>query len=156
MHPHVADTLDKAGVLYRVYRHADFHDPIRSPADFAHALGYAPERIAKTLFFRCQPSGQYGILVCASTMRADLRLLAHHMGCRRVQLAGPGELLAILDYPPTGVSPLGADAVPVFMDEQLLTLPTVLIGAGEAGIEIEIAPADLKLITGATVLDVTQ
>ncbi|HYP39480.1 MAG TPA: YbaK/EbsC family protein [Chloroflexia bacterium] len=156
MHPRVAETLERAGLHYRVYRHADFPDPIRSPGDFAHALGYVPGRIAKSLFFRCQPSGQYGILVCASTRRADLRLLAQHIGCRRVQLAGPGELLAILDYPPTGVSPLGAGPVPVFMDEGLLAFPTLLIGAGEAGVEIEIAPADLELITEATVLAVAE
>ena len=154
MHPRVAETLERAGLPYRVYRHADFPDPIRSPADFAHALGYDPRRITKSLFFRCQPSGQYGILVCPTTRRADLRLLAQHIGCRRVQLAEPGELLATLDYPPAGVSPLGAGAVPVFMDESLMAFTTVLVGAGEAGVEIEIAPADLKLITGATVLDV--
>jgi Cys-tRNA(Pro)/Cys-tRNA(Cys) deacylase len=156
MHPRVAETLERAGLPYRVYRHADFPDPIRSPADFARALDYAPGRIAKSLFFRCQPSRQYGILVCPTTQRADLRLLAQHIGCRRVQLAGPDELLAILDYPPTGVSPLGAGAVPVFMDEALMAFPTVLVGAGEAGVEIEIAPADLKLITEATVLDVAE
>lgn len=154
MHPRIAETLEAAGLPYRFYRHADFPNPIRSPADFAHALGYAPERIAKSLFFRCQPSGQYGILVCPTTRRADLRLLAQHIGCRRVQFAGPEALLATLDYPPTGVSPLGAGAVPVFVDEALMAFPTVLVGAGEAGVEIEIAPADLKLITGATVLDV--
>jgi Cys-tRNA(Pro)/Cys-tRNA(Cys) deacylase len=141
---------------YRVYRHADFPDPIRTPADFAYALGYDPGRIAKSLFFRCQPSGQYGLLVSPSTRRADLRLLARHIGCRRVQFAGPDELLATLDYPPTGVSPFGAGAVPVFMDEALMAFTTVLVGAGEAGVEIEIAPADLKLITGATVLAVGE
>jgi prolyl-tRNA editing enzyme YbaK/EbsC (Cys-tRNA(Pro) deacylase) len=40
------------------------------------------------------------------------------------------------------------------VDEALMAFPTVLVGAGEAGVEIEIAPADLKLITWATVLDV--
>ncbi|HYO48747.1 MAG TPA: YbaK/EbsC family protein [Chloroflexia bacterium] len=154
MHPRVAETLMSAGLPYRVYRHADFPDPIRTPADFAHALGYEPGRIAKSLFFRCQPSGQYCILVCPSTMRADLRQLAQYIWCRRIQFAGSEELLASLDYPPTGVSPLGAGAVPVFMDEALMAFPTVLVGAGEAGVEIEIAPADLRLITGATVLDV--
>ena len=36
------------------------------------------------------------------------------------------------------------------MDDGLFDFPTILVGAGEAGVEIEIAPADLAAITGAT------
>ncbi|MGA7733504.1 MAG: YbaK/EbsC family protein [Chloroflexia bacterium] len=154
MHPRVAEALERAGVPYRLYRHADFPGPISSPADFAQALGYAPERITRSLFIRCQHSGEYGLLVGPSTRRANLRRVAQHMGCRRVQLVEPAVLLAILGYPPGGVSPLGAGLIPIFIDEGLLDFATVLIGAGEAGVEIEIAPADLKRITGATALDI--
>ena len=154
MHPRVAEALEKAGVLYRLYHHVDFPGPISSPADFAQALGYAPERITRSLFIRCQPSGEYGIIVGPCTRRANLRKVAQHMGCRRLQLVEPGALLAILGYPPGGVSPLGAGSIPVFIDEGLLAFATVLIGAGEAGVELEIAPDDLMRITGATTLDI--
>jgi prolyl-tRNA editing enzyme YbaK/EbsC (Cys-tRNA(Pro) deacylase) len=52
-----------------------------------------------------------------------------------------------------GVSLVGA--TPVFMDERLLEQPTILIGAGVVGVEIEIAPADLRAITQADVLPLT-
>jgi Cys-tRNA(Pro)/Cys-tRNA(Cys) deacylase len=35
------------------------------------------------------------------------------------------------------------------MDEKLFDFATILVGAGEAGIEIEIAPGDLAAVTGA-------
>jgi Cys-tRNA(Pro)/Cys-tRNA(Cys) deacylase len=57
-----------------------------------------------------------------------------------------------IGYPPNGVSPLGVEEFPIFLDEDLMILETVLIGAGETGVEIEIAPVDLQLLTKAIVI----
>jgi prolyl-tRNA editing enzyme YbaK/EbsC (Cys-tRNA(Pro) deacylase) len=40
----------------------------------------------------------------------------------------------------------------VLIDESLFNFPSILIGAGEVGVEIEIAPATLKEITAAITL----
>ncbi len=156
LHPRVSSSLRKAQVHYKVHRHADLSIPINCPADFAQALGYSPERVTKSLFFRCQPSGPYGMLVCPSTGKADLGRLAEHLGCRRVELASRDDLLKMVGYPSAGVSPLGVDPIPVYIHSGLLDFPTVLIGAGEVGIEIEMSPRDLQAITRAKVLDIAE
>ncbi|HKP53051.1 MAG TPA: YbaK/EbsC family protein [Chloroflexia bacterium] len=156
MHPHVEAFLAKAGVAYRVHRHSDYPVAIGSPGDFARALGYESDRITKSLFFRCAPSGVYGFAVSAATRKVRLDRLAQHLECRRAYIASPEELSAVIGYPPAGVSPLGVANIPIFMDRALLGYPTVLVGAGVVGVEVELAPSDLQAITGAEVLDLAD
>lgn len=156
MHPHVEAFLSRSGVPYRVHRHSDYPVAINSPGDFARALGYELDRIAKSLFFRCAPSGVYGIAVSAATRKVRLDRLAQHLECRRAYIASPEELAEVIGYPPAGVSPMGVANIPVFMDRALLDFPTVLVGAGAVRVEIELAPSDLQAITGAEVLDLAD
>jgi len=38
------------------------------------------------------------------------------------------------------------------MDASLFDCPTILIGSGEKGVELELSPSDLREITGASIL----
>lgn len=152
MHERVQKALDEAGFNYRMHLHKDMPIVIRSPKDFANALGYELERITKSLFLRCTHQGKYTIAVCSVNKKVRFSLIASHIGCKRVQVASQEELQDQVAYPPTGVSPIGVGAIPVFMDEKLFEFQTVLIGAGEIGVEIEIRPSHLKEITKAEIL----
>ena len=152
-HEQVVRALEAAGVPFVVRRHADHAAEIRAPADFAAALGYAPERIAKALLVRCRgPGDVFALVVVPAPARVDLAAVAGWMGCPRVELAGKQELAERLGYPPTGVSPLGARGVPVLMDRGLLEFPTVLVGGGAVGVEIELAPRHLREAAEAEVM----
>jgi Cys-tRNA(Pro)/Cys-tRNA(Cys) deacylase len=155
LHPHVRSELERSGVAYTVRRHADMPISIHSPADFAQALGYPIERITKSLLVRCQRQPLFGVVVCPASAKVQWPLIAGQLGCKRAELATAADLQAQLGYPPTGVSPVGVGATPVLMDERLLAYPTILIGAGVVGVEIEIAPADLRTVTQAVVLALT-
>lgn len=68
-----------------------------------------------------------------------------------MEVASPEALNSSLGYPRNGVSPLGAPAdIPVLLDEAVLNYPTVLVGGGATGIEIELSPKDLVQMTSAT------
>ena len=134
--------------------HADLAVPILSPRDLAQALGYPLERITKTLLLRCVQTTTYGMALCSVNKKVNMALIAGQLGCKRVELASSDELLAQLDNPSTGVSPIGAGSIPVFMDAALLEFPTILIGAGVVGEEIELSPAQLQAITHALVLPI--
>ena len=155
MHPHVLAALEQTPVRYVVHRHADLPAAIRGPRDFAQALGYELARITKSLFVRCQDQHTYAIVVCSVNRKVDLPAIAARLDCKRVELAGHEELRDHTGYPPAGVSPIGAGAIAVFMDQALFRFPTVLIGAGEVGVEIEIAPDQLQAIARAVVLPLT-
>lgn len=153
MHTKVQAALENTN--YKVHRHADFAGPIKTPADFAKALGYPLERITKTVFLRSQDSLVSMLAVCSVNRKLDLPTLADIVGCKRLELASRTELANQLDYPPTGVSPLGVATIPIFMDNNLFELTSLLVGSGMVAVEIEIAPGDLQKLTNAAIKKIT-
>jgi Cys-tRNA(Pro)/Cys-tRNA(Cys) deacylase len=154
MHKNIRAFLDRSVVEYRVHFHEEMPVAIRSPRDFAQALGYDVSRITKTMLLRATDREEFCLVVLSSDRGMDLGRIAELLKVKRVQMAKKEELARILGYPPTGVSPLGAGSVPVFLDEGLMGLPTVLIGAGDVGVEIEISPQALRMITQAVVVPI--
>ncbi len=147
--PRIMQALDKAALDYRVHCHDDFAQSIRTPQDFARALGYDHSRITKTLFVKCRDAERYYLLVCGMDKRVDLHGLSERLGAKRLELASLPELQRHVGYPPTSVTPIAVSGISVFMDESLLRHPTVLTGSGVPRVEIEIAPADLQSLCGA-------
>lgn len=156
MHENVQRALEKGGASYIVHRHADLSASIRSPQDFARALGYNEDRITKSLFLRCLGDTDYGLVVCSSGRRIKFNEVANYLECKRVQVASRSELLEHTGYPSTGVSPLGLNGIRVLMDEDLFRHETILIGGGLVGVEVEISPDELREITNAGVGQFTE
>jgi Cys-tRNA(Pro)/Cys-tRNA(Cys) deacylase len=152
MHPRVASVLRTHSIQFQIHRHSTFAAEIRSPEAFANALGYELRRITKSLFVRCKAGSVRAMIVCPVNKRVDLAAVATNLQCKKVEMAAHSELEDEVGYPPTGVSPLGLDGTPVFMDASLFDCPTILIGSGEKGVELELSPSDLREITGASIL----
>lgn len=89
------------------------------------------------------------MLVASMGTKLDFSVIARELESKRIEVAPPSELLALTGYPQNGVSPLGIEDLPVFIEEGLFAFDTILVGAGEAGIEIEIDPKALLAITRA-------
>jgi Cys-tRNA(Pro)/Cys-tRNA(Cys) deacylase len=152
LHPRVQQALLNSNLTHKVIRHADAPKPIRSPQDFADYLGYDLSRITKTLFCRSTRRDQFALAVAPMTSKVNFSVIAAALGAPRFEVADKDELQAKLGFPPHGVSPLGAADFPVFLDASLLQFPTVLVGGGATGIEIELAPADLVRLCSAQVI----
>jgi Cys-tRNA(Pro)/Cys-tRNA(Cys) deacylase len=157
LHENVHAAIRGLQAEYKVYDHRDLATEIRTPADFASALGYPVERIAKTLFL-CTPDRQaYAAAVCSVSRRLDFKSAAAAIGVSRIEVASAEDLGAKTGYPRNGVSPLGlAPAILVVVDRLILDYPSILIGGGAAAVEVEIAPADLVRISGAAVASITR
>jgi Cys-tRNA(Pro) deacylase len=147
--PRIVDALDAAGIAHEAHCHDHFDRPIRAPKDFADALGYELARITKTLFLRSRDEDRHYLVVCSMDKRVDLPGLAARLGTRRLEMASLADLQRLVGYPPTSVTPIAVDDIPVFMDETLLRHPTVLTGAGVPRVEIEISPSDLAALCNA-------
>lgn len=156
MHEKVESELQASGIPYKVRLHSDAPFPIRRPLDFARALGYDVVRITKTLLLRATDREEFCLVVLASDKNTDLAKVAQLLGVSRVQMAKAEELADVLGYPPTGVSPLGAGSIPVLIDMGIMGFPTVLVGGGEVGVEIEISPQALEEVTQGTVVPLTK
>lgn len=147
--PRVIQALNDAGVRYTVHRHDDFDRPIRTPNDFADALGYALSRISKTLFLKSRDQSRYYLVICGMDKRVNLHSLAAALSAGRLEMAPLSDLQERVGYPPTSVTPIAVPDIPVFIDETLLAHATVLTGAGVPRVEIELSPRDLMALCQA-------
>ena len=128
------------------------HDP-RSEVGFgqegADKLGVDPARIFKTLL-----AGVDGQLVCAIVPVAgklDLKALAGAVHAKKAHMADPAEAERATGYVVGGISPLGQKRqLPTVIDESVERHETVFVSGGRRGLDIELAPADLVRLTGAT------
>jgi Cys-tRNA(Pro)/Cys-tRNA(Cys) deacylase len=156
MHERIKDLLEEAQIPFRLRLHRELPIPIRSPSDFAIALGYEHKRIAKTILLRNQARSVFCLATLPAKSRLNLTAIADNLQSGRLELASSEELSQVLGYPPMSVSPLGATGIAVFLDRHLTECETVLIGAGTVGEEIEIAPEHLISVTEARVADLTK
>jgi Cys-tRNA(Pro)/Cys-tRNA(Cys) deacylase len=149
VHAKVSRALEARAGKYSIHRHADFPQLIQTPADFAAQLNYPLQRIAKTLLVRSPNGRHHAVLVASMGTKVDFTAIARELESKRIEIAPASELLALTGYPQNGVSPLGIEDLPVFLEEGLFAFDTILVGAGQAGIEIEIDPKALLAITRA-------
>jgi Cys-tRNA(Pro)/Cys-tRNA(Cys) deacylase len=153
IHPRVAHHIESLGMSCTIRRHHDFPTEIRTPTDFAEALGYPPARITKSVFCRSQSRSSFAVLVAPSDARIDLKQASAALDAGRLELASPDELEQLTGYPRHGVSPFGLDPViSVVVARELLDYESILVGAGVIGVEIEVSPLDLVDATHARVI----
>ena len=152
----VIETLEKSQFPYKLHDHSKFLKKIESPLDFANQLGYDISRITKSLFVRSNARDTYAIVVCSMNLKVDFKVLAKIMGCKKVEVANLSELQKKVGYPSKGVSPIGIINVPTYLDSGLKDMPTILLGAGEVGFEVEITPSILQLVTKADFYNFTK
>jgi Cys-tRNA(Pro)/Cys-tRNA(Cys) deacylase len=141
--------LHGAGVPHTT--HAYEHD-VRSTAygeEAAAALGVDPLRLLKTLVV--DVDGRLVVAVVPVAGSLDLKALAAAVGGRRAALADQRAAERATGYIRGGISPLGhRTRLPVVVDAGALAHDTVLVSAGRRGLQVELAPADLVRLAGAT------
>ncbi len=141
--------LTRAGVDFTV-REYD-HDPRAESfgLEAATALGVEPARVFKTLL--ATVDGALAVAVVPVSGQLDLKALARAVGGRKAQMADPGDAERATGYVVGGISPIGQKRRhPTVVDVSALDHPTVLVSGGRRGLDLEITPADLVAVTGAT------
>ena len=139
------EAADRAGVPYALREYE--HDP-RAEAyglEAAEKLGADPARVFKTIVVSLD--GALAVCCVPVAAQVDLRSLG-----KRAQMAGKAEAERATGYVTGGISPLGQrKRLPTHLDASALEHETILVSAGRRGLQIELAPADLARLTGATV-----
>jgi Cys-tRNA(Pro)/Cys-tRNA(Cys) deacylase len=81
----------------------------------------------------------------------DLKALAGAAGGKRAAMADPAQAERVTGYVRGGISPLGQrKSLPTVVDDSASAFPTIYVSAGRRGLQVELAPADLVRLTGAT------
>jgi Cys-tRNA(Pro)/Cys-tRNA(Cys) deacylase len=156
------DVLARSGVAHTLHpyeaspRHGRARDERpRYGEEAAAALGVGPERVFKTLV--ASVDERPALVIVPSDREVDLKALATALGGRRAQLVEPAVAERITGSVVGGISPLGLRRrLPVVLDRHATEHATVLVSAGRRGLQVELAPADLARLTGATTCDVAR
>lgn len=127
--------------------HEYAHDPQAASfgLEAAERLDVDPARVLKTLV--ADVDGTLTVAVLPVGAQLDLRSLG-----KRASLADTRLAERTTGYVAGGISPLGQRRrLPTVVDASALECSTVFVSAGRRGLELELAPADLVALTGATV-----
>ncbi|WP_024795519.1 Cys-tRNA(Pro) deacylase [Tomitella biformata] len=148
----------KAGVAHTVHTYA--HDPrVRSfgaeaVAQLADELGVAPAQIFKTLLVKTENGLAVAVLPVPSSL--SLKAAAKALGARKAVMAEPADAERSTGYVVGGISPLGQrKRLPTVVDASALGWDRVLCSGGRRGLDLELAPADLIALCGATTAAIT-
>jgi len=141
--------LTRAGVAFTL--HPYDHDPRAESfgLEAAAALGVPAERVFKTLL--AEAGGRLVVGIVPVTGQLDLKALARAVGAPKALMADPAAAERSTGYVVGGISPVGQrKALPTVLDASALDHPTVFVSGGRRGLDLELAPADLVRVTGAT------
>ncbi|MBC3763304.1 Cys-tRNA(Pro) deacylase [Quadrisphaera oryzae] len=148
--------LTRAGVPHTVHPYE--HDAAVSAEvgyglEAAHALGIDPARVYKTLVV--EVDGALGVAVLPVSAKLDLKAVGAALGGKRAAMADPVAAERTTGYVRGGISPLGQrKQLPTVIDSSAVEHPSILVSGGRRGLDVELAPADLVSLTGATVASV--
>jgi Cys-tRNA(Pro)/Cys-tRNA(Cys) deacylase len=141
--------LAKNSVTHRLHPYEVDADTPNYGAVVAETLGIAPARVFKTLV--TDIDGALTVAVVPVSGDIDLKALANAVSGKRAAMADRALAERTTGYVRGGISPLGQrKRLPTVLDESALMHPTVYVSAGRRGLQVELDPADLVRLTGAT------
>lgn len=142
--------LARQRVPHRLHPYEVSADAPNYGAEVAAALGVPAGQVFKTLV--AEVDGALVVAVVPVSGELDLKALAGACGGKRGGLADRGVAERTTGYVRGGISPLGQrKRLPTVLDATAERFPTVYVSAGRRGLQVELAPADLVRLTGATV-----
>ncbi|SDY75653.1 Cys-tRNA(Pro)/Cys-tRNA(Cys) deacylase [Micromonospora pattaloongensis] len=142
--------LAKQKVAHTLHPYDVAPDSPNYGAEVAAALSVPAARLFKSLV--TEVDGALTVAVVPVTGELDLKALAAAVGGKRAALADRALAERTTGYVRGGISPLGQrKRLPTVIDSSAATFPTVYVSAGRRGLQVQLAPADLIRLTGATV-----
>ena len=146
--------LRKAGLAFTLHEYDYDPNAARIGMQAAQALGVSPARLLKTLMAKAG-----GTVVCVlvpSDAEVSLKKLAAAAGAKDAAMLPPAEAERITGYHVGGISPFGQKKrARNFVEHAALAHHTIIVNGGRRGLQIEIAPADLLRVLGATAAELT-
>ena len=144
--------LQKAGIAFTLHEYDYDPNAARIGMQAAEALGIEPARLLKTLMAK---AGDETVCVLAPSDRdVNLKKLASAAGAKSAAMMAAAEAERITGYHVGGISPFGQKKrVRVFVEQSALAFPKIVCNGGRRGLQVELAPADLVRVLGATSAD---
>jgi len=135
-----------------------FSPEIHSAAGVAEAAGLLPSEVYKTLVvLHTDPKARPMLVMVAGDRELDLRRVARAVGDKKVRMAAHREAEQLTGLQVGGISALALLNRPfdVYIDRPGLDLDQIAVGAGQRGLNVRLAVADLLRLTRARPIEVT-
>ena len=150
-----ARMLDQLKIVYELREYEVSEDELDA-ITVARKVNMPPEATFKTLVARGDKTGV--VMACIpGNSELDLKKFASATGNKRVELVAVKEIQALTGYIRGGVSPLGTKKkYPFYLDQTALNHERISVSAGQRGLQIIMAPADLQRAASAVLADLTK
>ncbi|MDA0711931.1 MAG: Cys-tRNA(Pro) deacylase [bacterium] len=150
-----ARILDRLKISYELKTYAVDESDLTA-GHVADLIGLPTRQVFKTLVARTDQRDI--VLGCIpGDSELDTKSLGGFCGGKRADLVHVKEVQALTGYIRGGVSPLGSrKPLPVYLDQSARLWDIISISAGQRGIQILLAPADLIMATGAIACEITR
>ncbi|NOH72140.1 Cys-tRNA(Pro) deacylase [Vibrio pectenicida] len=113
------------------------------------ALGQDPSYVFKTLLFSLNSDPKsLAVAVIPVDHKLNLKLAAKAAKVKKAEMANPDIAQKMTGYVIGGISPLGQKKpLPTYIHQSAKSKKTICVSAGKRGLEIELEPQDLALLT---------
>lgn len=150
-----ARLLDRAKIHYTLVPY-EVDESDLSADHIASQLGEDINRVFKTLVLEGDRNGHF-VCVVPGNAEVDLKKAAKASGNKKCDLIPMKELLPLTGYIRGGCTSIGMKKrFPTFFHTTSLDYPAIYVSAGQRGLQLEIAPADLIGYVGAEVTDLIK
>jgi Cys-tRNA(Pro)/Cys-tRNA(Cys) deacylase len=145
--------LDSHGIAYEVLY---FPDSIHSAQGVAEHVGVPAAQVYKTLVLMNARHKPLLVLVAAD-QEVRVKQVAQAVGEKKLRMATHKEAEAVTGLRVGGISALALlhKGFPVYIDQQATYLDTILLSAGQRGINLRLPVNDFLRVTGATAIAAT-
>jgi Cys-tRNA(Pro)/Cys-tRNA(Cys) deacylase len=145
----------KRKIKFKIHQYD--HDPAHESygLEAAEKIGVPPDQVFKTLVADTGDRKLIVGILPVSTMMS-MKQLAKAAGVKKVQMAEKDHVQKATGYVLGGVSPLGQKKKhATIIDSSAQNFETIFVSGGRRGIDIELSPADLASVTGASFFAIT-
>ena len=146
--------VKKAKVVFKLheYKHDPRHESFGMEA--VEKLQLDACRVFKTLVVETQ-NKDLAVAIVPVTHMLNMKMVAGALGVKKVAMADKDRVQKVTGYVLGGVSPLGQKRqLPTVIHATAEEYDTIYCSAGRRGLEIELAPEDLKTLTRAGFADI--
>ena len=147
--------VEKAGVEYTLHTY-DAADGRIDGVSVAEKTGQPADKVFKTLVTVGQ-SKEHFVCVIPVAAELDLKKAAKLLGEKKIEMIHQKELLPLTGYIHGGCSPVGMKKQFITcIDENALLQDTICVSGGKIGLQIELDPEDLAMLTSADFGDIIK
>ncbi|MEJ0098747.1 MAG: Cys-tRNA(Pro) deacylase [Pseudomonadota bacterium] len=140
--------LEQAGVAFTVHEYDYDPDAASVGLQAAEGLGESPARVLKTLMTRVD--GKPACAILPSDRELSMKKLAQALRGKSAEMMSPADAERLTGYKVGGISPFGQmKRVPVALETGALEHALVYLNGGQRGLQVRMAPADIKKVLGA-------